>query len=166
MLPAMYDIVHELTIGVPPDQVYEAITTQEGLAGWWTTDTTAEPVIGSVATFALEGHSTVLSMRIELLESPELVDWACVEGPDEWAGTHVTYRIEGDARGQRDGDDNGDDNDGEDDGDGSGAGGSVLRFWHGGWAHEDGELPRSSFQWAMHLDSLRRYCESGTGSPA
>jgi hypothetical protein len=163
MLPAMYDIVHELTIGVPPDQVYEAITTQEGLAGWWTTDTTAEPVIGSVATFGFGGHSTVLAMRIELLESPELVDWACVEGPDEWAGTHVTYRIESNLRVLRD--DGGEDSGAGGD-NGSGPDGSVLRFWHGGWAHEDGELPRSSFQWAMHLDSLRRYCESGIGSPA
>jgi uncharacterized protein YndB with AHSA1/START domain len=147
----MHDIVHELTIAAPPEKVFEAVTTQEGLAGWWTHDATASPEVGSVATFgfAADGTTTRLSMRIDELEGPELVHWACVDGPDEWVGTAVAFRVEGVAGG------------------GSGpAGSSIVRFWHGQWEYEDGMLPRASFEWAMYLDSLRRYVETGTGSPA
>ena len=43
--------------------------------------------------------------------------------------------------------------------------GTRVRFWHGEWEFEDGLLPSCSFQWAMYLDSLRRYLETGTGTP-
>ncbi len=39
----MYDIVHQLTIAATPDRVYEAVTTSEGLASWWTTDVSSVP---------------------------------------------------------------------------------------------------------------------------
>jgi uncharacterized protein YndB with AHSA1/START domain len=146
----MHDIVHELTIAAAPDAIYAAVTTQAGLASWWTADCTAEPVVDSQATFGFDGHSVVFTMRVDLLEPPELVHWECVGGPDEWVGTKIAFRIEGvDA-----------DDDGKNDGS------SIVRFWHGGWEFEDGLLPRCSFEWAMYLDSLRRYVETGTGSPA
>jgi uncharacterized protein YndB with AHSA1/START domain len=146
----MHDIVHELTIAAAPDVIYEAVTTQPGLASWWTTDCTATPTVDTEATFGFEGHHVVFTMRIDLLEPPELVHWECVAGPDEWIGTKIAFRIEG-----VDADD-----------DGANDGTSIVRFWHGGWEFADGLLPRCSFQWAMYLDSLRRYVETGTGSPA
>ena len=160
----MHDIVHELTIAVPPAAVYEAITTQAGLASWWTTDCDARPEVDSIATFTFgprgglsrsrvghPGEDTVtLTMKVDLLESPELVHWDCTGGPDEWVGTKIAYRVEGV----------------DTDGDGEPDGGSLVRFWHGEWEFEDGLLPGASFQWAMDLDSLRRHLETGTGSPA
>ncbi len=137
-----HDIVHELDIAAPAATVFEAVTTQHGLAGWWTRQCSATPAVGTEATFGFEGGTVVLSMRIDTLEEPELVHWECTAGPDEWVGTSIAFRIEADD------------------------GGTLLRFWHGGWEYEDGALPRCSFQWAMYLDSLRRYAETGTGSPA
>jgi uncharacterized protein YndB with AHSA1/START domain len=142
MLGAMHDIVHELDIAAPPQQVFDAVTTQAGIGGWWTTDCFVEPTVDSIGEFAFEGRSVVLRMRIDLLEAPELVHWECIGGPDEWPGTSIAFRIEG--RDEF----------------------TVLRFWHGGWEFEDGVLPRASFQWARYLDSLRSFCETGTGSPA
>lgn len=146
----MYDIVHELDICAPPDQVFDAVTTQSGLSAWWTHDATAEPTVDSEAVFGFEDGAVKFTMRVDLLEAPELVHWKCVGGPDEWVGTEIAFRIEG-----IDADD-----------DGKPEGGSTVRFWHGGWEFEDGILPRCSFEWAMYLDSLRRYLETGTGSPA
>jgi len=34
----MPDILHQLTIKVPPEPVWEALTRQKGLASWWTRD--------------------------------------------------------------------------------------------------------------------------------
>ncbi len=141
----MHDIVHELTIAAPADKVYEAVTNQSGLSQWWTRDCTATPDVGSEAQFAFDDRSVVFTMKIDLLEPPELVHWDCVDGPDEWVGTKIAFRIEGlEADAHM----------------------CTVRFWHGGWEYEDGMLPKCSFQWAMYLDSLRRYLETGTGAPA
>ncbi|MCU0267144.1 MAG: SRPBCC domain-containing protein [Acidimicrobiales bacterium] len=137
-----HDIVHELEIAAPASEVYEAVTTQQGLAGWWTRDATEALAVGAEARFGFDGGAVRFTMRVDALEAPELVHWQCTAGPDEWVGTSIAFRIEGtDA-------------------------GSTLRFWHGGWEYEDGDLPRASFRWAMYLDSLRRLLETGTGSPA
>jgi hypothetical protein len=81
-------------------------------------------------------------MRIDLFSRPALVHWQCIGGPDEWIETSLAFRIQPHPDG-----------------------GCTVRFWHGGWEFEDGDLPRVSYQWALSLDSLRRYCETGTGSP-
>ena len=138
--PPMHEIVHELTIAGSPQQIFDAVTTQEGLSQWWTKDATASPELDSIETIRLEDGNE-LKLRIDLIESPELVHWECVEGPREWVGTTIALRIEG-LEGR-----------------------SVLRFWHGGWPYADGVMPRCSFEWAMRLDSLRRYVETGVGSP-
>jgi uncharacterized protein YndB with AHSA1/START domain len=34
------DIIHRIGIKAAPSEVYRAVTTAEGIAGWWTRDTT------------------------------------------------------------------------------------------------------------------------------
>lgn len=141
----MFDIVHELTIATSPAAVYAAVTTAEGLAGWLTTDVATSGELGSDAVFGFESHTVTMTMRIDAVDAPELVQWTCIDGPDEWAGTSVAFRIEPDANDPSS---------------------SVVRLWHGNWEYENGVMPRVSFRWALELDSLRRYLETGTGSPA
>jgi uncharacterized protein YndB with AHSA1/START domain len=38
----MADIIHRIGIKAPPTKVYQAVSTVEGVAGWWTKDTTGE----------------------------------------------------------------------------------------------------------------------------
>jgi uncharacterized protein YndB with AHSA1/START domain len=42
----MVDIKHRVGATVAPETVYEALTTRDGLAAWWTTDTTGDGVVG------------------------------------------------------------------------------------------------------------------------
>jgi uncharacterized protein YndB with AHSA1/START domain len=137
----MYDIVHQLTIAATPERVYEAVTTSEGLATWWTTDVEAGPGDGELLLGFAE-RSVRLRLQIDAFDPPVLIHLTCIDGPPEWPGTQLAFRIEA--------------NDGQ----------TVLRFWHGGWEYEDGALPSASFNWAMYLDSLRRALETGQGSPA
>ena len=45
----MVDILHRVGVKTPtPEKVYEALTTVEGLAGWWTDDTTGDADVGGV----------------------------------------------------------------------------------------------------------------------
>src|SRR5690606_13481116 len=48
---AAKSICHSLVIEAPVETVYKAITTQEGLAGWWTPETAAKPETGSILRF-------------------------------------------------------------------------------------------------------------------
>lgn len=47
----MAEIRHNVVIKVTPEKIYNALITQEGLANWWTNDTTAKPEIGFVNVF-------------------------------------------------------------------------------------------------------------------
>lgn len=138
----MHDIVHQLTIAAPPEEVYAAVATAEGLASWWADDVTGGGDEGDTITVGFDGHKVVMSFRIDALEPSSLAHLTCVEGPEEWPGTQLAFRLA------------------------AHDGATVVRFWHGGWTYEDGAMPSCSFQWAMYLDSLRRRCETGTGSPA
>jgi hypothetical protein len=146
----MFDITHELRVTALPDAVFAAITTAAGLGSWLATDADAQAVADSSVSFTFDDGSGLVEMAVDLLEAPVLAHWQCVGGPNEWVGTSIAWRIEG--------------VDADDDGTLDGV--SIVRFWHGNWEYEDGLLPSTSFQWAMRLDSLRRYLESGTGSPA
>jgi len=42
----MFDILHRVAINASPHEVYESLTEEAALAGWWTKNTTALPVIG------------------------------------------------------------------------------------------------------------------------
>ena len=44
----MVDILHRVGATVSPAEVYAALTTTDGLAGWWTEDTKAEGDAGEV----------------------------------------------------------------------------------------------------------------------
>ncbi len=138
----MHDIVHQLTIHAAPAQVFAAVSTPEGLASWWTDDVSGGADEGESFTVGFGEHRAAMTFRIDALEPPSLAHLTCTDGPEEWPGTQVAFRLA--------------DHDGD----------TVVRFWHGGWEYEDGALPSCSFQWAMELDRLRRFCETGQGSPS
>jgi hypothetical protein len=144
--PPTHDIVHELTILASAEAVFDALTTTAGRAGWWPGGGDHELEAGQVAPVNVAGNELVV--RVEAADRPEVAIWQCDEGPREWVGTTISFRIEGRPS---------DPADPASVGDGGPA--SVVRFWHGGWEYEDGLLPRASFDWAMFLDGLRRHLE-------
>ena len=48
----MVDIMHRIGVVTPdPTKVYEALTTIEGLSGWWTDETSGDPDLGGTIEF-------------------------------------------------------------------------------------------------------------------
>ena len=47
----MAGIKHYLLIKALPEKVYTALTTTEGLKGWWTSEAKAEEFVGGIAEF-------------------------------------------------------------------------------------------------------------------
>lgn len=72
-------------------------------------------------------------------EPSTTVQWECIAGFDDWLGTHITFAL--------------DENDGK----------TRVRFEHSGWADNGDSYAACSFSWARYLESLRQYCQTGTG---
>ena len=132
-------IVQSVDIETTPDRLYEAITTQKGLAGWWTPQVKAEPIVGILNEFHFVG--TTLTFRIDKLEPGRHVAWSSVQVPSDWKGTQVLFDITpGDAT-------------------------VNLRFSHTGFTSLFGSFGVTSYSWAQYLRSLKLLLETGEGEP-
>jgi uncharacterized protein YndB with AHSA1/START domain len=134
----MVDILHRVGITTTPDAVYEALTTVEGLAGWWTSDTSGDP--DGTLDFRF-GDAGGFDMKVLELEPGKRVLWEVADGPAEWIGTTVSFDLRQDGQW------------------------TIVLFTHAGW-HEPVEfMNHCSTRWATYLMSLKAMVETGTGEP-
>ena len=136
----MPDIKHLVTINTPVEVVFKAVTEQEGLAGWWTKETVAAPEVGGILEFKF-GDKYHNKMRVTKLEENRRIEWECFEGDQEWVGTTFTFDLD-DKTGQ-----------------------TVLRFSQDGWRAATDFYALCNTTWAFYMQSLKSYCETGTGTP-
>lgn len=158
----MKSIRHTLLIGAPAEKIYSAITTQEGLAGWWTPETKAKAELNNVARFGF-GPDYFKEMKITELKPSGLVKWICITGADEWVGTTISFElqpgdkknlvnshpeVQGQIQQQRNFDK-----------------GTLLIFHHDDWKEYTPMFAECSYTWAQFLRSLKLLCETGKGKP-
>jgi uncharacterized protein YndB with AHSA1/START domain len=136
----MPDILHRVGIRSSTDQVYEALSEEKGLAGWWTTNVKALPMVGAVAQFRF-GERGFNDMKVVELDPGKRVKWQCVDGTKEWIGTELTFDLK---------EENGI---------------SVVLFAQRGWKEPVEFMHYCSTKWATYLLSLKLLCETGTGTP-
>jgi uncharacterized protein YndB with AHSA1/START domain len=137
----MVDILHRIGVeGSSPEQVYDALTSIDGLSGWWTSDTSGSTEVGGVIEFRFVPGG--IDMEVSELSPPKRVEWKVVDQPDEWIGTTVSFDIE------QDGDF------------------TIVLFAHRGWQEPSEFMHHCSTKWATFLMSLKELVETGTGSPA
>ncbi|MCP2324445.1 uncharacterized protein YndB with AHSA1/START domain [Hamadaea flava] len=134
----MFDILHRVGVISGPSEVYSALTTVEGLAAWWTEETTVTDDGILQFRFAEGGFD----MKVLDTRPNELVRWEVVDGPAEWIGTHVRFDLKQ-----------------EDDF-------TIILFRHEGWAEQVEFMNHCSTKWATFLMSLKRLVETGKGEPA
>jgi uncharacterized protein YndB with AHSA1/START domain len=136
----MVDILHRVGIKSSVAEVYPALTTIDGLAGWWTTDTRGEADRpGGVAQFRFGAGG--FDMKVVELEADKRVVWEVVGGPDEWIGTHVHFDLA-----------QADDY-------------AILLFNHQGWKEPVEFMHHCSTKWGVSLMSLKSLIETGKGAP-
>lgn len=133
-------ICHRLLIESPVEKVYEALTSQQGLAGWWTPDTTAVPEVGGINRFVFE-PDYFKEMKIQELKPYSKVKWLCLTAYEEWIGTTLTFELEPHPKG------------------------CILFFHHDGWKNYTPEFASCSYDWALFFRSLKFFCETGNGFP-
>lgn len=137
----MKRILHTVHIAAPPEAVYAALTTEDGVTGWWTTKARLEPGQGGLIELTFHGDFHP-EMRQTRLERDRLVEWSCEAGHDNWRDNRFSFAL------------------------GREGGATRLRFTQE-YAQElaDDTYGTYNFNWGYYLNSLKVYCETGTGSP-
>ena len=136
----MPDILHKVgTKSSSLNDVYKALTTLEGLCGWWTTDTHGESKVGGVIAFRFGGGG--FDMKVLELHPDKRVLWEVVDGPKECIGTKVSFEL----RQESDW--------------------TIVLFKHQGWKEPVEFMHHCSTKWGVFLLSLKSLLETGKGGP-
>lgn len=131
-------ILHRVGVTAPTEAVYAALTTTEGLAAWWTSDTTGD---GDDTLQFRFGEVGGFDMKVIDLVPATRVVWEVVDGPAEWLATTIGFDL------QQQG------------------GWTIVLFTHAGWAEPVEFMHHCSTKWATFLMSLKAYVETGAGAP-
>lgn len=142
----MVDIIHRIGIKSPADRVYNSLSTIDGLAHWWTEDVKGDSKVGGNIHFTFHSNTGELlgemTMQVQDLKPGQEVRWRCLEGPDEWVGTDITFQL------SQQGDQ------------------TIIIFGHRNWREAVEFMAHCSMKWAVFLLSLREYVETGSGKPS
>lgn len=142
----MVDIIHRIGIKSPAAQVYKALTSLEGLSRWWTEEVEGDGRIGGRIEFCFRSETGDvkgrMGMEVQELTPPTGVRWRCIDGPEEWVGTNITFQLS-----QQDDQ-------------------TIVLFGHRDWREAVEFTSHCSMKWAVFLLSLREYVETGKGKPS
>jgi len=142
----MVDIIHRIGIKSPVAQVYKALSTIKGLANWWTEETEGEEKVGGKIVFTFRSETGEIKgqmiMEVQELNPGKAIRWRCIDGPEEWVGTDITFELS-----QQDDQ-------------------TIIIFGHRNWREAVEFTAHCSMKWAVFLLSLREYVETGKGKPS
>jgi len=133
-------IQHRVGIHGALQAVYTALTTDAGLARWWTSDTQGAGAVGSIIQFRFGGAGP--DFEVVELQPDRLVRWRhSGTMPEDWMGTEVCFEL-------------------------TPVDGQVfVRFRHSGWETASDFMAHCNTKWGVFLLSLKDAIETGTGRP-
>jgi uncharacterized protein YndB with AHSA1/START domain len=136
----MPDILHKVEVKASPEQAYAALATNQGLSGWWTTDTRGDFEVGGGIQFRFGTRGSV-AVKILQLQPNQRVTWQVTEGPAAWIGSTIDFELEpaGDY--------------------------TAILFKHQGWKEPSEMMHHCSTKWALFLMSIKSLVETGSGAP-
>lgn len=134
----MTDIYHQVGVKADVRSAYSALTTLEGLSGWWTT-TTGKTETDGILYFHF-GDNTIQMTVVELIIDKKIV-WLCSEKEGEWKDTSITFDlVESDEQ-------------------------VFINFSHSNWKKQTELCAHCCTKWAVFMLSLKDYLEKGQGHP-
>jgi uncharacterized protein YndB with AHSA1/START domain len=133
-------------VSASPEKIFAALTESAGLASFWTRDSRAEPVAGSVTRFRFPSGSR-LALRVDELDPGRRVVWIPLTDPlggPPWTGTTVTWDLRR-----------------------TDSGATEVIVQQGDWldALSQSALWGLAYTWAQVLRALKAYMETGTPQP-
>lgn len=136
----MAEIKHRVGIKGSASEIYSLLTTSEGLARWWTSDTRNAGDVGSTIHFYF--GQTRLTFEVTELIPDQLVRWRHTgDIPGEWKNTKIVFNLE-----QQDHQ-------------------TIVLFNHYDWQKSSDFLAHCSTKWGIFMMSIKACVETGTGNP-
>lgn len=136
----MPDILQDFPIKAGAGEVFEAISTPDGLNRWWTETCSGRAEVG--ARFDLGfGPGYQWTAMVSQCRPAALFELTITRADADWEGTKVGFELS------------------------PTTGSTRVRFYHHGWPKENDHYRVSSHCWALYLRLLRRYLERGETVP-
>lgn len=136
----MADILHDFPINAPLEQVFQAVSTPDGLDQWWTMRSRGTPALGSEYELWF-GPDYDWRAVISRWSPPTELEFRMTRAAGDWMNTRVGFVLRQDG------------------------GATAVRFHHSDWPGPGEHYRISCFCWAMYLRILRRYLEAGETVP-
>lgn len=135
------NITHSISIKTTPDRLFEAVTTDRGLTGWWAPSAKADSKVGGLVVLSFSPEFSI-SFRVESLVPGRRVTWTAVDVPPDWKGTQIEFDI----------------NPGE---------GALVgfTFTQSGFPDRYENFGCFNFLWAQYVRSIKLLLETGKGEP-
>lgn len=134
----MASIEHVQYVNASLSKVYEALTTEAGLAEVWTRDLKFIAQVDATNEFRFgDEHPTKMKI-LELVPKNKMV-WLCTDSDPEWIGTKVIFELD-----QRESK-------------------TAITLKHTDWREVTEFYRFCNYNWAIFLLSLKQYCEEGAG---
>lgn len=139
----------DLLLATPAEKVYEALTTQRGIEEWWTATSEVGTAVGEL--ISIRFGPTFKTMRIEVLRPNTEVRWHVTDAQlvapgltrtNEWIGTTIAFQLTPQPDYA-----------------------TRLTLEHIGLTPEVECYELCSQGWRQFLASLKRYVETGKGTP-
>jgi uncharacterized protein YndB with AHSA1/START domain len=139
----MHTINNTIQINATPSTVQKALTTHEGMVGWWTTDCECNAEARE-ATFRFRVDSGTKSVTFKMLSADETgVVMECIRATNnmDWLGTKLSFQLV------------------------AASGGTRVELTHAGYPAKNELYDNCVKGWAYFLGSLKSYVETGKGTP-
>lgn len=139
----MYSIENQIQIAATPARALVALTTSDGLRGWWTANTDCD-VARREATFRFERQADTMAATFRIDRADERgVAMTCIREQNnaDWLGTKLEFGLA------------------------AVDGGTRVALVHSGYRAKNEVYDSCTKGWAYFLASLKSYLETGTGTP-
>jgi uncharacterized protein YndB with AHSA1/START domain len=129
----MAEILHRVSIAAPTSDVHDLIATTEGLERWWTGRAVeGDAAAGERFTLYFSRGDRPSAVMEVLSDTPQEIVWRCVDGPEDWRDTRITFELRP-----------------------SPDGGTTLLFEHAGWRDANEFMGGCTTNWGAYLTSLK-----------
>jgi uncharacterized protein YndB with AHSA1/START domain len=137
----MASILLRVPIAAEAERIYESLSTNDGVNGWWSNHTEGPNGVGSTMKVAFPDAPMSFDFEVTEEVPHEKVSWHCLAGPPEWVGTDISFRI----------------GDGDEE--------TNVLFVHDGWKTTEESFPFIAYSWAQILPRLKTLSEKKARDP-
>ena len=132
----MAEILHQFPIKAPIEEVFEAVSTPEGLDRWWTLRCSGKPEPDAIWELYFGPEYDWRAVVTRFVKDNEF-ELSITEAMPDWVGARVGFNLFEEN------------------------GVTTVRFHHRGWVEKSEHFCISSYCWATYLRLLKRNVEHG-----